>query len=424
MPINVSNNFIGTPGQAPSRVQAWTTDSLDVVSEPGYLNRNSPGFQVDTTQIWDITTNYSSPMETSYSYQVSIDANKIITLTSYNIGASGGVTKNIGGAGITVSPAGGTGDVTITNTGVLGVTSGGAGISVTGAPTAPVINNTGITSVVGSAYIGASTVSGAATITNNGVRTCNSGTGITVNNADPNNPVFNYTGSTGLTANPSITNHEVVVAVSGTQVKSLGTAANGQLLVGAGASNDPAWYTINNVASDGNWPIPFTTGGNTTTVNGINFVTGAGTLTAGSPKIVTVTTLTNAQVVALNNTTGAFQLVAAPGANKIIFPTACMIFYKIVAGTNWVWNGGANPSLSIRYATNNLPVFANVTQAVTDPAGTYGWVIAQPQFNAAIFYNQGVNEGLEVAQTAGTVAGGNAANIITFVIEYMIVNTA
>jgi len=80
-----------------------------------------------------------------------------------SVGPGGGVTQLFAGSGITLNPATGEGDVTISVTG-----GGGGG---------------GVTSIVAGAGIGVSSPAGDVTVTNNGVTSLVAGTGITVSGA-------------------------------------------------------------------------------------------------------------------------------------------------------------------------------------------------------------------------------------------------
>lgn len=143
-----------------------------------------------------------------------------------------GVIQVNAGAGITI---GGTATVPIVeNDGILTITSGNAGIQVVGGSGVPplnaIISNTGLLGVQNGLGINITGPVNNPFINNNGVRTLTAGNGITVNNADPNNPVVINGGVTsiinggGLTVtNPTgpivtITNEAVLTVVAGTGI--------------------------------------------------------------------------------------------------------------------------------------------------------------------------------------------------------------
>jgi hypothetical protein len=111
------------------------------------------------------------------------------------------------GQGITPNPwptAGGGGTVTSV--------AAGTGISVTGTPTvAPVINNTGVTSIVAGAGIYVSGPTGAVTVSNTGVASVVAGTNVTITGT-ATNPIVNAAGD--LATGPSNGNIGTLVALT------------------------------------------------------------------------------------------------------------------------------------------------------------------------------------------------------------------
>ena len=155
--------------------------------------------------------------------------------------ATTGVIQVNAGAGITIA---GTATVPVVeNDGILSITAGNAGITVVGGAGAPplnaVISNSGVLGITNGLGINVTGTAQQPIINNNGVRTLTAGAGMVVNNADPNNPVVVNGGVTsivdggaGITiTNPTgpavtITNDGVLSVTAGTGISVTGTAQN------------------------------------------------------------------------------------------------------------------------------------------------------------------------------------------------------
>jgi hypothetical protein len=123
-------------------------------------------------------------------------------------GGSSGVTQLVAGTNISLSPAGGTGIVTVNSTASSGVSSvsGGTAISVSPTTGAVVVNNTGVTAIAVSSGITTTGATGSITLSNSGVLSvAGSGAGISANTVGGNVTIqntgvtkFTVTGGTGL----------------------------------------------------------------------------------------------------------------------------------------------------------------------------------------------------------------------------------
>lgn len=103
-------------------------------------------------------------------------------------GPGGGVTQLVAGANITLDPPTGEGVVTITAAGggaggVTSVSSGGPGITCIPTTGAVIVDNTGVTSLVGGTAMTVSGATGAVTVNNAGVTSLAAGAGIAVSSA-------------------------------------------------------------------------------------------------------------------------------------------------------------------------------------------------------------------------------------------------
>jgi hypothetical protein len=97
-------------------------------------------------------------------------------------GGVGGVTKITAGTGVTITPTGGIGNVTINATGGgVASVSAGTGITLSGTPTAPVVNNAGVLGVTASgAGIAVSGTAQNPSVQNTGVTSLVAGSNITL----------------------------------------------------------------------------------------------------------------------------------------------------------------------------------------------------------------------------------------------------
>jgi hypothetical protein len=159
-------------------------------------------------------------------------------------GAVQGVASASAGSGVSITPTGGTGAITINNTGVTGLQPG-SGISVTSATGNPIISNTGVTGIQAGSFIQVTSNTGNITVTNAGVQTFNgstgavqgvnsiiAGSGITIsptggtgNVTVINSGVTSINGSAGAISNVAFTNQGNTFSVQ--QIMNAGLSAAG-----------------------------------------------------------------------------------------------------------------------------------------------------------------------------------------------------
>jgi len=189
------------------------------------------------------------------------------------------------------------------------------------------------------------------------------------------------------------------------------TATSAKILIGDGTN----W-----VASTPTYPTTAGTSGNVLTSNGTNWTSatapGGGLLTA-------TVTLTSAQIKALNAT--PIQLVAAPGANKIIMleQAAAKFTYGgtnvFVAGASQVINIFWNNGVTAAYSTG-APLISNAT--IVGSANKFCAGLSGP--TSVVNQVAGIldNVNLVVQNPIATEITGNAANnnTITIVVQYWI----
>lgn len=161
-----------------------------------------------------------------------------------------------------------------------------------------------------------------------------------------------------------VTNHAVIIggSTSSTLTNVGPTATAGQVLQSAGSSADPSFSTptypsasgssgviirsdgTNNIYSAFTMANPGTSG-NVLTSDGTNWLSSA----AGGGGILTATwSITSAQIKALHGT--PIQIIAAPGAGKIICVISVLYGKYTYGGTN-AFTAGSAQTLSIYYGT-------------------------------------------------------------------------
>ena len=167
----------------------------------------------------NITLTYSGPTGTMSQWKLVSDDG----LGNGNNISNNQVVSWLGGTGITTSNVGTPGTITITNDGVLDLSTAGAGISVTANTGNIVISNTGVTSLIAGAGISLSGATGAVTITNTGTL------GMTN---------WNLTGDSGGTV--TVDDAEYVTIAGGTNVSTS--------IAGTGTALDPFVLTIDSTS--------------------------------------------------------------------------------------------------------------------------------------------------------------------------------
>jgi hypothetical protein len=336
------------------------------------------------------------------------------------------VEQVIAGAGVTVTPAAGTGIITITATGSGGVASvsAGPGISLAGTTTNPIVTNNGVrtlTPIIGGGItLGGSTnnptieVSGTRnvvggtgiivtgtntqTVANDGVLTAVAGTGISVS-APKGNVTFTNTGVTQITAGSGVT----ISPIGGTGNVTINNGGVTQNIGGTGISVSPVGgtgaVTINNtgIITAGAGPGLTNTGTATNPVFEVsgtrNVVGGTGITVSGT----TTQTVTNSGVLTVAGGTG---ITSSGGQNPTITNTGVT---RVIAG--------AGVSISPVGGTGNVTINATGT-GVTLPTPTTHQII-----NAGVRTDLGVSPSNQFPNTAstgwGTITGWKWANIIS-----------
>jgi len=119
------------------------------------LRPNNPNQPIPNNPFYSPESNYINGVTGPFIVGSGLSVNNITGVISASGGGGGAVSKIIAAAGISVNPAGGTGNVTVSNTGVLSVTAG-TGISVSAATGNITISSTSgasVSNVIGTAPI-------------------------------------------------------------------------------------------------------------------------------------------------------------------------------------------------------------------------------------------------------------------------------
>ena len=187
--------------------------------------------------------------------------------------------------------------------------------------------------------------------------------------------------------------------------------STGQVLQSQGNAALPAYSTATYPATAG-------TSGNVLTSDGTNWTSATA---PGGGMLLASLTLTNAQIKALHGT--PIQLVAAPGANKVILPISmsCKFIY---GGTN-VFVAGAAQSIGLYYNNTTTPAIftSNVASNAMIVSNANKFAFSA---NVSDLLNQtvGVIDNVNVAlyNPIATEITGNAANnnTISFQLVYWI----
>jgi len=293
-----------------------------------------------------------------------------------NTGVTGLSSTN---TGITVSTA--TGAVTLTNTGVLGLTTIGAGVAVTGTnATGLVITNTGVTSNVAGTGIHIDNATGVSTVSNTGVLSVTTtGAGLTALSSATGVVSFSNTGVTSTVAGTGITVSDatgavtiattaVLSATGGTGISITGTNAGGLTVANtgvvtlAGTANE---VTVANTGTAFTVSLPASV-----TIDTALTVTGLGankTLITGAAGLVSGVALTNGQF--LIGATGA-----APAAATITAGTGV----TVTPSANGLTIGLSGGAAAVTSVTGAIAVGSTAALTVTNtgtaqaPVITYG----------------------------------------------------
>jgi hypothetical protein len=262
-------------------------------------------------------------------------------------------------------------------------------------------------------------------------------------------------GSTLTAQLTGLTNHALLVGAGTATITKLGLGSAGQVLQSGGAAADPVYSTAtypsatvgtgkilydngtnyvtsvptfptsasatsrkmtvsdgtNWVASTETWAVPGTSG---------NVLTSDGTNWTAVPGVQMATvTLTSAQIKALHGT--PIQIVAAPGAGKVICVLAAIYCNFIYGGTN-VFVAGASQDIALWYGTttkvSTTGLVFNATLTGTTSLISTGNISSNASITLASFENLAINAYNSVV----TEISGNAANnnTVTMTFAYYI----
>ena len=236
------NTYTGLTGQT------WSVDATSLNTPSKVVVRNAQGdFSAGTITanlVGDVTGSASAVSgivdsahggtgSTSYSAGQVLIGNAAGALNKGNIVGSGPINVALNGADILVSYSGGTGTGNVASVGLLP----GTGIGISGSPITGsgniTVTNTGVTQLTAGGGISGDSINGNVTITNTGVRSIIANTGIAVNAASGNVTLTN-TGVTSIIAgqNVSISAGTGAVTINATP----GTAGVASITAGSGMS--------------------------------------------------------------------------------------------------------------------------------------------------------------------------------------------
>jgi len=162
-------------------------------------------------------------------------------------------------------------------------------------------------------------------------------------------------------------------------------------------------------------------------------------LLAGGGSLVhqATVTLTDAQILHLSQTPA--QVVAAGGANTIVFPTRMVLYANTLAGAyagittdsdrlELKWIGGGNPLAAVFSSST----WGQVAGLLGNAAISFVDILPQMNYDAALgslssfadLASYNINKGIELVwQADDELTGGNAANTLRVSTAYMILNT-
>jgi hypothetical protein len=357
------------------------------------------------------------------------------TLTLTNTG----VTSNVAGTGINVS--GPTGAVTISNTGILGITGSGAGINVTAGQN-PVVTNTGVTSNVAGTGINVSGPTGAVTISNTGILGI-TGSGAGINVTAGQNPVvtntgvtsFAFTGGTLYTNAASATGAVTLAPALNTQTantffagpasgaaaaptfRTLQAADLGTVVVTSATGTAPITINGTNTAQTGDITIAVTTS-NLSASGAVSVTNGTGSLVGSSPSAISLSTnstltqtgstlgidLTHANSWTGTQTFGGTALTptnSALGAGPVVADYslgAANSYYRISSSANVALNGLQNGATGRTVVLQNVGTFTITLKSGVGAPATDGFdlpggndIILGPKGAVSLIYDGTLN---------------------------------
>jgi hypothetical protein len=273
-----------------------------------------------------------------------------VTATSYaGSGSSltGIVTSNVAGTGIGVSAA--TGAVTISNTGVTSLTTSSGLSTNTSATGAVSVTNTGVTSLTTSSGLSTNTsATGAVSVTNTGVTSNVAGTGITVS------------GSTGAV---TISNSGVT-SITGTASQITASASTGGVTlslpatINVNTSGNAATATTATTAGNVSGTVAVANGG-----TGLTSTPANGAIDIGNGTNFTRSTITAGSGITVTNGAGSITIAnSSPGT--VVGTTWTDYTSSRVLGTTYTNNTGKLIFISVytQNQTSNILGFVNNVQ--------------------------------------------------------------
>jgi hypothetical protein len=257
--------------------------------------------------------------------------------------------------------------------------SAGTGISITGATTTGpsasfTVNNTGVTSAVGSTYIGVSTATGAVTFTNLGVQTLTAGTDTAVSSTTGTVTVWDISTLQSVTGRGAATTNAITInnatAATSTITGALiitngGIGLGGSVYAGGSVTAGTGLYSIGTYGgtyTDG-IVVDYATGNGRVSVgsnDNITFYAG-GLAATQTVQISSTGTVTIAGTAAsVSTTTGALQVAGGVGVAGNVYASG-----TVTAGGPAVSGTSVNA-----FVSNNFELASYTSAAITTTGGT------------------------------------------------------
>lgn len=227
----------------------------------------------------------------------------------------------------------------------------------------------------------------------------------TNNATNTSNPIAVSQGGTGIASTTAYA--PIVGGTTPTGVlQSISVGSAGQILRSGGNAAVPAYSTAT---------YPSTAGalGNVLTSDGTNFISQA---PAGSGALLSVAgQLTSSQIKNLHAT--PIQIVAAPGAGFVLFPT--YYFVSFVYGGSNVFVAAASQTISLYYGTTTSAVSLMSSGQIVGSSSTIKNLSTTLAATAPTNFN---NAALNIYNPVATEISGNAAddNVVNYQILYYV----
>lgn len=207
----------------------------------------------------------------------------------------------------------------------------------------------------------------------------------------------------------TVTQYDVLVGSTSNGITSVGPGSAGQILMSGGASANPLYSTAT-------YPSTAGTSGNVLTSNGTNWVSSAAS--AGSNILMVSGTLTSSQIKNLHGT--KVDVIAAPGAGKVIFPLWCVTTTNY-GGTNaFVASAGQTIAYWAVGAANTQIMSTGI--AGSELQDTVSRIDNSTSSDVRGDYSLFENLKISLYNSTVTEISGNAANnnTITYILYYII----